>query len=89
MKAILTKYLGPTNFRGARVKAIAEELSVTVPWDYALSAERNHTHAAARLAEKYEWVGRWYGGGTMEGYAFVCVHASGTKPWFGYSKKGV
>ena len=29
MKAIWTKYLGPTNYRGSRIKASAEGVSVT------------------------------------------------------------
>lgn len=51
--AILTRYLGPTDTRGSRVKAMAGGLSsVTVAWDHALNADDNHAAAAATLAEK-------------------------------------
>jgi hypothetical protein len=55
MQAILTKYLGPTNFRGARIKASAQAGSVTVPWDYELNVEKNHQQAAEALCEKLGW----------------------------------
>jgi hypothetical protein len=74
MVAILTKYLGPTNFRGARVKAYTEtKLSVTVHWDHALNPEENHRVAAMALVAKMCWTGRWVGGATEQGYAFVCI----------------
>jgi len=71
-QAITTKFLGPTNSRGARVKAVAEAGSVTVNWDYSLGIEGNHTSAAKALAAKLEWDGVWFGGGlTGNGYVFV------------------
>jgi len=70
-QAIITKYLGPTNFRGARVKATAEAGSVTVSWDYELDPPANHAVAAKMLAEKYGWPGTWHGGATAPGYVFV------------------
>lgn len=55
-QAIVTKYIGPTDHRGARVKATADAGSVTVPWDHALDSEENHTAAALALATKYDWL---------------------------------
>lgn len=70
--AILTKYLGPTNYRGARIKAYTESgITETVYWDHAKTIEENHTAAAEALAEKMTWAGEWVGGGTVLGYAFV------------------
>ena len=54
--AIVTKYLGPTNTRGARVKATCDAGSVTVAWDYALNEEDNHNAAARALILKLEKV---------------------------------
>lgn len=54
-QAIVTKYLGPTNFRGSRVRATASAGSVTVPWDSSKDAEDNHYAAALALALKFEW----------------------------------
>lgn len=71
LQAITTKYLGPTNARGARVKATASAGSVTVAWDYALNPAQNHCAAAKALAEKCDWQGRYVGGATEAGYVFV------------------
>lgn len=55
MQAILTKYLGPTDHRGARVKAQGARSSVTVDWDCALSTDDNHRAAAKAYALKMGW----------------------------------
>lgn len=72
-QAITTKFLGPTNHRGSRVKARAQVGSITIPWDYALSVDDNHKAAALALALKWEWSGQWIGGSTYtnEGHTFV------------------
>lgn len=68
----MTKYLGATNSRGARIKATSGSgLTLTISWDYALDVERNHVAAALALAKKLNWHGTWVGGGMKEGYAFV------------------
>lgn len=54
-QAIVTKYLGPTNTRGARVKATADAGSVIIGWDHALNSDQNHTRAARKLAEHFGW----------------------------------
>lgn len=80
MVAILTKYIGPTNHRGSRVKAYTDQgrhsTSVTISWDDALNPDQNHRMAALTLAEKMAWVGQWVCGGTEKGYAFICVERS-------------
>ncbi len=70
-QAIITKYLGPTNVRGSRVKAVAEAGSITLSWDHALNSDENHALAAQTLADKYKWKGRWFMGGFNGGYAFI------------------
>jgi hypothetical protein len=40
-QAIQTKWLGPTNFRGSRVKAFCEAGSLTMGWEHGLHA-RGH-----------------------------------------------
>lgn len=55
MQAIVTKYIGPTNFRGSRVKATAQAGSITIGWDDALNADDNHQRAAQALATKHGW----------------------------------
>ena len=52
--AIVTKFLGPTNNRGSRVKAtMPSGKSVTIDWDHALDSEGNHNRAAARCYQKH------------------------------------
>jgi hypothetical protein len=54
-QAIVTKYLGPTNHRGSRVKATAQAGSITIHWDDALDVSANHARAALALAKKFGW----------------------------------
>lgn len=63
MQAIRTKYIGPTNVRGSRVKATAQAGSITLQWDDRLNADANHAAAAKALATKLGWnYGKWIGG---------------------------
>lgn len=52
MQAIQTKFFGPTNTRGSRIKASCWITSVTVSYDYALNAEENHIAAIEALVSK-------------------------------------
>lgn len=70
-QAIITKYIGPTNYRGSRVKASASAGSVTLEWDNALNSDGNHAAAAQALCDKYGWTGEYAMGGTETGYVFV------------------
>ena len=72
MQTIITKYLGPTNYRGSRYKAThtGNFTSVTLNADYSMNAEANHVEAALALAEKLGWEGDYlsdYGLGTTRG----------------------
>lgn len=49
MQAIQTKYLGPTNTRGSRIKAICWLTSVTVSWDHSANTDENHAAAIDAL----------------------------------------
>ena len=74
-QSISTKYLGPTNFRGARIKASAEAGAMTVSWDHSLDVDENHAKAAKAFADKWGWGGEWIGGASPDrrGYVFVDV----------------
>lgn len=61
MQAILTRYLGPTNFRGSRVKAWCQAGSVTLSWNDALDVNANHDAAAIALRAKLGWDHDSYG----------------------------
>ena len=57
MKAIQTRYLGPTETKGERIKAWADGWgSVTVSHDYGLRPEEEHERAARKLLERAEYV---------------------------------
>lgn len=72
-QAIQTRYIGPTNYRGSRVKATAETGSVTLSWDNALNATDNHRIAAEALANRHGWIsnGARLVGGCISGPGFV------------------
>ena len=53
MQAIVTKFHGPTNRLGARIKASCERGSLTVSWDYSLGIEANHRAACEALLAKF------------------------------------
>ena len=76
-QAITTRYLGPCNVLGSRVKASCEAGSVTLTWNHALNTQKNHIAAAKALATKLEWYGYYVGGGmdhlSHRGYAFVSI----------------
>lgn len=72
-QSITTKYLGPTNSRGSRVKVSAPAGSVTVSWDYGVGETEMHAKAVRALIEKLGWDGTWAAGGNADnsGYVFV------------------
>jgi len=79
-QAIITKYIGPTNYRGSRVKATSGSgLYITIEWDDALSGEQNHKCAADALMTKMGWdkYSDLVQGGLDTGYAFVMVPKGG------------
>ena len=81
MQTITTKYLGPTNYQGSRLRAThtGGAKSVTVSYRHALDAEDNHREAALELAKKLNWKGQYIGGHTKEG--MVWVHS---KPMYNF-----
>lgn len=76
MKAITTKFIGPTNTRGSRVKACDMDGNcAVVPYEYASNPEEAHQAAAEALKRKMNWTGKLTGGAIKSGYAFVFVDA--------------
>jgi hypothetical protein len=77
-QSISTRYMGPTNTRGSRVKAKSSSgLSLTLGWNDALDINENHTGAARALAVKLGWAGRWVAGGGSDGCGNVYVQDDG------------
>ena len=80
MKAIVTKFHGPTDFKGSRYSATAEGVGrVILQTDFALNSDENHERVARALADKYGWLKdgtRLVGGGMPDGrmaWVFVRV----------------
>ena len=74
MKAIFTKYHGPSNYKGSRISACDEDGNrVTIGYPYELSGEAVHRKAADALCEKMGWPGKLVGGSHKRGYVFVFV----------------
>jgi hypothetical protein len=74
MKAIVTKYHGPTDFKGSRITASDEDGNkVTIGYPHELSGEAVHRKAAVALCEKMNWSGAesLIGGGLKNGYVFI------------------
>ena len=72
MKAITTKYIGPGNVRGSRVKATdSDGNNVTLSSDHALNPEENHREACRALCHKMDWEGTLIGGHLKTGMAWV------------------
>ena len=74
LATITTKYLGPSNTRGARVKATCQAGNVTMGWDYDHDQDENHRAAAVALAAKVNWDENYpdmVGGWTETGAVFV------------------
>jgi len=72
MKAIVTKYHGPTNFKGSRITASDQDGNrVTISYPYELSGEDCHRKAAQALCDKMHWTGELVGGSLKHGYVFV------------------
>lgn len=74
MQAIETKYLCPTNFKGARIKASAQAGSVTVPYEHR-GVDEEHDQALKALVIKLEWWGVWARGAKVDGTGnvYVCI----------------
>ena len=87
--AIETKFLGPTDYRGDRVKAFIPDwrgFTETAAYDYALSAFENHQKVAQTLADRFfnHYVKTddpvtLVAGGVKRGYVWVRVSTNGVQ----------
>lgn len=81
MQAIQTKFIGPTNTKGSRVKATCWLGSVTVSWDHSQDSESNHREAIAAMvnklnsgrgADSYKWEGVALGS-SVDGKGYTAI----------------
>jgi hypothetical protein len=74
MKAIETKYRGPTNCRGSRIIATDSDGNrATISYNHAKNSEGNHQAAAFELCERMGWRGVLQGGHTKDGMAWTWI----------------
>jgi hypothetical protein len=76
--AIITKFIPASNTKPARVKASANDRSITISYDHALSLSNaeNHAVAAQALMQKFGWTGSLVCGALEHGYVFVITDAA-------------
>ncbi len=75
-QAIQTKYFGPTNFRGARIKAECSAGSIIIGWDYSKDVEGNHEAALCALRMKLDWCKHAFQGGQLKDSTYVWTSKS-------------
>jgi len=81
MKAITTRYKGPTDTRGSRIVASEPDgRRLTIPYPSNLSAEDAHRLAAEALRDRLEWKGELAQGWIGAGYVFVFADHCQCKP---------
>jgi hypothetical protein len=69
MQAIETRFIGPTDYRGARIKATAGGgATLTIAYDY---EGNEHRKAAEALRDKLGWTGELIEGSTTRGNVYV------------------
>jgi hypothetical protein len=82
MKAIITKFHGPTNTKGSRISASDMDGNrIYHNYRHSLNSEQNHWEAAYKLVDKMKWwedgvIGNAWpmvAGAIKGGYAFVIV----------------
>lgn len=72
MQTISTIYFGPTDRRGARIRARASGgYSTTLPYDHKLNELDNHMAAARHLMRTLNWRKEAIGGDTATGMMWV------------------
>ncbi len=89
-QAIETKYLGPTNTKGGRIKAECWGGNITISYDHELNSDGAHKAAALALIEKMTalalkhggsrsiWnTGTWTQGGNAKGTGYVFTVVEG------------
>lgn len=87
--AIITRYIGPTTTRPARIVATSNGNRVIVPYDYhnrtatkgsfSSGTERAHFAAVLELCRKLDWYGKLIAGGAENGYVWVWLDDDSTE----------
>lgn len=76
-QAIVTKFHGPTNSKGSRIKASCEAGSIWFDYSHRHTPKENHMFAVLALLKKLGWQGWWTIGATPTG----CVAVDHSQEW--------
>ena len=84
MQSIETKFIAPTNTRGARIAARCRAKRIIVPYEYDQGGnEGMHDEAAFQLAKRLGWDGAWHKAEKADGTGNVYVRVDAhDKPAF-------
>lgn len=78
-KSIFTKYIGPTDHRGSRVKAADRDgNSIIISYDVSVSSDEAHDKAFLALINKMGWHGEYVAGYLGKGRVYVDTTTSST-----------
>lgn len=75
MQAITTRFIPPTNTRGARISVRAAAGRMVVSWKHNMGVDENHDAAALAFLAKMDWTGGWVGGSLPDGRGNVYVRS--------------
>jgi hypothetical protein len=85
MKAISTRFMPATNYRGARMIASdGDRNKISIPYPHELNSDEAHAFAAKTLRDKMKWKGEMIGGAVKGGMCFVFANS---EPRFNPSKR--
>lgn len=74
MKAIRTRYYGPTNTRGSRIVASdGDHNRISIPYPHDLTSDDAHEKAAYALMAKMNWPNTLIGGGFANDNYWVMI----------------
>jgi hypothetical protein len=87
MKAIRTRYVGPTNTRGSRIIASdGDKNSISTSYPHGLNSDEGHELAAYLLMQKMGWGNHLVGGGFQHDmyWTMIPIDTRGDKPAYAY-----
>lgn len=74
MQAVFTKFLGPTTYRGARIRVTTGGgITKIIPCDDRKGHLENHRLAVLKVLKELDWTGKWVAGDLKTGFAYVRV----------------
>lgn len=80
MQAIITKFVNPTDHKGARIKATCDAGSITIPYPHELGeGSKAHALAAMALVRKLGWVPKGPNGEHQNGHVGAWVVGASNK----------